>query len=158
MQSGIFDPQGGQGTCRPLAGVCVAMMILYEEGKWRPEDPIARYIPEFSELKVLAPSGTLEAPAHAPTIGELMTHSAGTTYGGLGGATAVDKLYVDARLTESASLGSSSLSLGRSRSRTIPGTGGLTATRWTSRGISSRSCPGNRYQISCGNGSSSRSG
>ena len=105
---------------KPITGV--AMMILYEEGKWRPEDPIARYIPEFSELKVLAPSGMLEAPAHAPTIGELMTHSAGFTYGGLGGATAVDKLYVDARLTESASLGEFVAKLGKIPLAYHPGT------------------------------------
>ena len=87
---------------KPITGV--AMMILFEEGKWRPEDPIARHVPEFSDLKVLGPTGNLEAPAHAPTMGELMTHTAGFTYGGLGGATPVDKLYVDARLTQSSSL------------------------------------------------------
>ena len=87
---------------KPITGV--AMMILFEEGKWRPEDPIARHVPEFSDLKVLGSSGNLEAPVHAPTMGELMSHTAGFTYGGLGGATPVDKLYVDARLTQSSSL------------------------------------------------------
>jgi CubicO group peptidase (beta-lactamase class C family) len=30
----------------------VAMMILYEEGKWLPSDPISKFIPEFAHLKV----------------------------------------------------------------------------------------------------------
>src|ERR1022692_1031971 len=36
---------------KPVTGV--AMMILYEQGKWSPSDPIASYIPEFAHLKVL---------------------------------------------------------------------------------------------------------
>lgn len=28
-----------------------AMMMLYEEGKWRLNDPVSRYIPEFADLK-----------------------------------------------------------------------------------------------------------
>src|SRR5271168_3569791 len=35
---------------KPITGV--AMMMLYEEGKWKPSDPISRYIPEFRDLKV----------------------------------------------------------------------------------------------------------
>ena len=80
---------------KPITGV--AMMMLYEEGKWRPEDPIAKHIPEFKDLKVLAGADSdgkpiYEAPKHAPTMGELMSHSAGFTYGFLG-STPVDKLY-----------------------------------------------------------------
>jgi CubicO group peptidase (beta-lactamase class C family) len=80
---------------KPIAGA--AMMMLYEEGKWKPSDPIAKYIPEFANLKVFAgtdPAGTmvLEAPKHAPTMGELMSHNAGFTYG-LFGNTPVDKMY-----------------------------------------------------------------
>lgn len=80
---------------KPVTGA--AMMMLYEEGKWRPSDPIAKHIPEFANLKVYAgvdASGKpiLEAPAHAPTMGELMSHTAGFTYG-LFGSTPVDKLY-----------------------------------------------------------------
>jgi len=69
---------------KPITGV--AMMILYEEGKWNPEDPLARFIPEFKDLKVFAGLDAqgkpiLEAPAHPPTVGELLTHTAGFTYG-----------------------------------------------------------------------------
>ena len=80
---------------KPITGV--AMMILYEEGKWKASDPIAKHIPELANLQVH--SGTdgagkaiLEAPAHAPTVGELMSHTAGFTYGFFG-STPVDKLY-----------------------------------------------------------------
>ncbi|HUQ88540.1 MAG TPA: serine hydrolase domain-containing protein [Vicinamibacterales bacterium] len=79
---------------KPIAGV--AMMMLYEEGKWKPSDPIAKHIPEFANLKVYAGEKdgqpVLEAPAHAPTMGELMSHSAGFTYG-LFGNTPVDQAY-----------------------------------------------------------------
>jgi CubicO group peptidase (beta-lactamase class C family) len=80
---------------KPITGV--AMMMLYEEGKWRINDPISRYIPEFKDLKVFAGMGPdgkpiLEAPKHAPTMGELMSHTAGFTYG-LFGASPVDKMY-----------------------------------------------------------------
>src|SRR5881398_541891 len=36
---------------KPLTGV--AMMILFEQGKWRLDDPVTRYVPEFKNLKVL---------------------------------------------------------------------------------------------------------
>ena len=79
---------------KPITGV--AMMMLYEEGKWKPSDPIAKHIPEFANLKVYAGDKDgqmiLEPPAHAPTMGELMSHSAGFTYG-LFGNTPVDQLY-----------------------------------------------------------------
>jgi CubicO group peptidase (beta-lactamase class C family) len=79
---------------KPITGV--AMMMLHEEGKWLPSDPIAKHIPEFANLKVYAGEKdgqmVLEAPAHPPTMGELMSHTAGFTYG-LFGSTPVDKLY-----------------------------------------------------------------
>ena len=80
---------------KPVAGV--ALMMLYEEGKWKPSDPIAKHIPEFSILKVYAGDKdgqpVYEAPAHPPTMGELMSHSAGFVYGVPFGNTPVDKLY-----------------------------------------------------------------
>jgi CubicO group peptidase (beta-lactamase class C family) len=84
---------------KPITGV--AMMMLYEEGKWKPSDPIARYIPEFRDLKVFSGvdkdgKPTLDKPGHAPTMGELMSHSAGFTYG-VFGSTPVDKMYQEAQ-------------------------------------------------------------
>ena len=68
---------------KPITGV--AMMMLYEEGKWRLNDPVERYIPEFADLKVYAgetPDGSmvLEDPDHPITMRELMTHTAGLGY------------------------------------------------------------------------------
>jgi CubicO group peptidase (beta-lactamase class C family) len=85
---------------KPITGI--AMMMLYEEGKWKPSDPIARYIPEFRDLKVYSGvdsdgKPTLDKPGHAPTMGELMSHSAGFTYG-VFGSTPVDKMYQEAQL------------------------------------------------------------
>jgi len=90
---------------KPITGV--AMMMLFEEGKWKPSDPIAKHIPEFANLKVFAGEkdgqSILEAPAHAPTMGELMSHTAGFTYGAFGN-TPVDKLYQAARPLDAPSL------------------------------------------------------
>jgi CubicO group peptidase (beta-lactamase class C family) len=91
---------------KPVTGV--AMMILYEEGKWLPSDPISKFIPEFAHLKVykgINADGTmiLADPDHAPTMRELMTHTAGFTYGFFGD-TPVDKMYRDASLLGSKNL------------------------------------------------------
>lgn len=87
----------------------VAMMLLYEEGKWKADDPIAMHAPEFADLMVYAGTDAdgepiLEPPAHAPTMGELMTHTAGLTYG-VFGSTPVDLMYREVDPMSSASLG-----------------------------------------------------
>jgi CubicO group peptidase (beta-lactamase class C family) len=91
---------------KPITGI--AMMMLYEEGKWKPSDPIARYIPEFRDLKVYSGvdkdgNPTFDKPGHAPTMGELMSHTAGFTYG-VFGATPVDKMYQEAQLLNAPTL------------------------------------------------------
>jgi CubicO group peptidase (beta-lactamase class C family) len=90
---------------KPVTGV--AMMILYEEGKWHPSDPISKYIPEFAYLKIfkgMDQSGKmiLEDPIHPPTMGELMTHTAGFTYGFFG-RSPVEKMYIDQQILQSRS-------------------------------------------------------
>ena len=72
----------------------VAMLELYEQGKWLPSDPISKYIPEFAHLKVFNGMDAdgkpiLVDPIHPPTMRELMTHTAGFTYG-IFGETPVD--------------------------------------------------------------------
>ena len=91
---------------KPVTGV--AMMILYEQGKWLPSDPISKYIPEFAHLKVyngVDADGKpiLVDPIHAPTMRELMSHTAGFTYGFFGN-TPVDKMYRDVQPLNSANL------------------------------------------------------
>jgi CubicO group peptidase (beta-lactamase class C family) len=82
---------------KPITGV--AMMLLFEEGKWQLEDPVAKYIPEFANLKVLAldehNNMSLKDPAHPVTMRELMSHSGGFTYGFFSN-TPVDKLQREA--------------------------------------------------------------
>jgi CubicO group peptidase (beta-lactamase class C family) len=91
---------------KPVTGV--AMMLLYEQGKWLPSDPIAKYIPEFAHLKVCkgvdsAGNMILEEPIHPPTMQELMTHTAGFVYGFFGN-TPVDKEYQKTGVMQSKSL------------------------------------------------------
>jgi len=76
----------------------VAMMILYEEGKWSPQDPLSKFIPQFTDLKVYkgvdaAGKMLVEEPAHPPTLRELMTMTAGFSYGVE--QTPADRLYRD---------------------------------------------------------------
>jgi CubicO group peptidase (beta-lactamase class C family) len=83
----------------------VAVMMLYEEGKFMLRDPIEKYIPAFRGAVVAvappkdAPAGTkfVTEKARRPIqIRDLLTHTAGLTYGtGL----AAD-LYKEAKLTD----------------------------------------------------------
>lgn len=62
----------------------VAAMILIEEGKLALHEPVARYIPTFARTHVAnrADSGRTTAPARrAITIFDLLTHTAGISYG-----------------------------------------------------------------------------
>ncbi|ODR09101.1 hypothetical protein BHQ15_07390 [Mycolicibacillus koreensis] len=62
-----------------------AAMRLVDAGRLALDDPITRWIPEFTRMSVLAdPTGPLEQvlPAHRPlTVEDLMTHRAGLAYG-----------------------------------------------------------------------------
>jgi len=87
---------------KPITGV--AMMLLFEEGKWQLNDPVSKHIPEFANLKVAKVnpqngSVTQVAPDHPMTMRELMSHSGGLTYG-VFGSTAVDKMYTDVNVLD----------------------------------------------------------
>lgn len=91
---------------KPVTGV--AMMILFEEGKWKLDDPVTNYVPEFKDLKVfkgLDEKGDpiLEPVARSATMRELMSHTAGFAYG-LVTDNPVDKAYRDSRLLGSKTL------------------------------------------------------
>ena len=59
---------------KPITGV--AMMMLWEQGKWTLDDTVAKHIPEFAGLKVATPNGDL--PQVKPmTMRQLMSHTAG---------------------------------------------------------------------------------
>jgi CubicO group peptidase (beta-lactamase class C family) len=89
---------------KPITGV--AMMMLYEEGKWRLDDPVARHIPEFAKLKVYTGknddgSPKLEDARRSMTMRELMTHTAGLGYV-LNPSGPVDKMIIDAHVLNTA--------------------------------------------------------
>jgi len=82
-----------------------AMMILYEEGKWRLEDPVSRHIPELAGLQVYTganPDGTFqtEAARRGPTMRELMTHTAGLGYT-LSSQHPVNRQFIQRRVLDS---------------------------------------------------------
>ncbi len=105
---------------KPLTGV--AMMILYEQGKWQLNDPVSKYVPEFANLKVftgLDKEGKpiLEDAKQPPTMAMLMTHTAGFGYG-LEYANYVD--YVDQQFQKLGVLKSSSLHEAVTKIASIP--------------------------------------
>ncbi len=60
----------------------VALMTLYDEGKFKLDDKVSDFIPEFAETKVYnAETKTLEPQATPMTIRHLLTHTSGLTYG-----------------------------------------------------------------------------
>jgi CubicO group peptidase (beta-lactamase class C family) len=80
--------------------IAVAMLLLYEEGKWQLDDHVTKFIPEFADLKVMRPDGTLVPLERPMTMRHLMSSSAGFAFGpGLGSTNvAVDALYAKADL------------------------------------------------------------
>jgi CubicO group peptidase (beta-lactamase class C family) len=62
----------------------IAALMLWEEGKLRLEDPIAKWLPEFSDMVVLKDAtGSVDETYPAPrdiTVEDLMTHRAGLAY------------------------------------------------------------------------------
>ena len=81
----------------------MAVMMLYEEGKLQITDPVERYLPEFANVRVAGPGGSLVAPQRPMTVQMLMTHSSGLTYG-VFGDTMVDRQYRDTSVRASPDL------------------------------------------------------
>jgi CubicO group peptidase (beta-lactamase class C family) len=79
---------------KPLTSV--AVMVLYEEGRFELDDPVSRFLPCFANQRV-AVGGDARQVETVPalrdiTIRDLLTHTSGLTYGFIG-KTAVDELY-----------------------------------------------------------------
>ena len=68
-----------------------AAMILVDEGQLLLDDPVAAYVPAFSNAVVHTPEGKVQA-CRAPTVRDLMRHTAGLTYGYFGNSP-VDIIY-----------------------------------------------------------------
>ncbi len=86
---GLADPLSGQEMAeKPIYRIysmtkpvisAIAMMFL-ERGRLNLFDPLAAYLPEFSEMEVLNPDGS-RAPAAPILVEHLLSHRAGLSYG-----------------------------------------------------------------------------
>ncbi|MCE2708558.1 MAG: serine hydrolase domain-containing protein [Bacteroidota bacterium] len=73
-----------QSMTKPI--VSVALMTLYEEGKFQLDDPVSTYLPEYANLQVVndptvgSSSGTHPAPSSI-TIRQVLSHTSGMSHG-----------------------------------------------------------------------------
>jgi CubicO group peptidase (beta-lactamase class C family) len=82
---------------KPLTSV--AVMMLYEEGRFQLDDPISMFLPAFRDMRVYT-GGSKALPqtvpaARAITFRDLLTHTSGLTYGFID-ETPVDAMYREA--------------------------------------------------------------
>lgn len=78
---------------KPITGV--ALLMLMEEGRIALDDPVAKFIPGFGNLRVQG----VGAPKRAVTVLDLLRHTAGFTYG-FHNRTPVDALYRQQKIGE----------------------------------------------------------
>lgn len=93
--AGFADREAGRSMTRdtiaqiysmtkPVTGV--ALMQLWEQGKFGLDDPLFRYLPEFDSIRVYAGndatgSPAYRAPARPISVRDVMRHTAGFAYG-----------------------------------------------------------------------------
>jgi len=80
--------------------VSVAAMMLWEEGRFLLNDPIAKYLPELADLKVAVQRGAeieLVPQARPITVQDLLRHTSGLTYE-FRGSGPVHKMYMAAKI------------------------------------------------------------
>jgi CubicO group peptidase (beta-lactamase class C family) len=80
--------------------VSVAVMVLMERGQLLLSDPVAKYLPEFSDVQVstvVDGNAVQQRPQSAPTVQDLLRHTAGLTYEILGNEP-IQRQYAQARL------------------------------------------------------------
>ena len=86
---------------KPITGV--ALMTFFDEGRFALDDPVSKFIPELKGLKVAVgeKDGELlvEEAGHEMTIRELVSHTAGLTYGFFS-QTPVDQRYRRANILD----------------------------------------------------------
>jgi len=104
----------------------VAVMMLYEEGRFALSDPVSDYLPEFKHLKVLdppwpqdktSPPGALVDAKRPITILQLLTHTSGLTYQW---NARVGKAYCDANVGSGLKQQEGTIGEGVKRLATIP--------------------------------------
>ena len=106
----------------------IAVMMLWEEGRFALTDPVARYLPALARVQVakLEPGATTtnlqtERPRRPITIQDLLRHTSGLTYGFFT-STPVDSLYQRANLLGADGLDAMVTKLGEIPLMTQPGT------------------------------------
>ena len=82
---------------KPVTGV--ALMQLWEAGKFRLDDPLAKYLPEYADMRVYAGKDAAGQPRYVPagrpiSVRDVLRHTAGFAYGA--GPTPVHDAYVAA--------------------------------------------------------------
>ena len=81
----------------------VGLMMLFEEGLFRLDDPVSKYLPEFGKMQVWSDGNNLRWKVRGPlrpvSCHDLLTHRSGLTYGFLH-AHPVDRLYRHAKIAE----------------------------------------------------------
>lgn len=83
-----------------------AVMILWEEGKFRLDDKISDYIPEFKDARILEAFNasdstyTTTAAENQITIRDLLTHTSGIGYGVIDVDERFKKIYAKAGITD----------------------------------------------------------
>jgi CubicO group peptidase (beta-lactamase class C family) len=82
--------------------VSVVTMMLAEEGQLQLADPVSKYLPGFTDMKVLATdkdgNATTEPAKRAITIQDLLRHTAGYDYGEATTIPEIKKSYAEAGL------------------------------------------------------------
>lgn len=64
---------------KPVTGV--ALMQLWEQGKFGLDDPLSRYLPEFADMKVSDGKGGVRPAARPILVRDILRHTAGFSYG-----------------------------------------------------------------------------
>ncbi len=107
----------------------VAAMILHEQGSFKLDDPVSKFIPDLGGLSVLVEnedgggktSGKKVPAERDMTIRDLMRHTSGLTYGFFGDST-VDKMYAQAGVIHTKNLAELAKTLGELPLKHQPGT------------------------------------
>jgi len=130
---GMADNQSGRTMKRDdifriasqtKAVTATGVMILWEEGKFRLDDPISMYIPEFKNPQVLKDFNPRDSSyTTVPAVGEitirqLLNHTSGLGYGLIGGDERIRKIYqkagiVDAFCSEDITIGDNTRKLAK---------------------------------------------
>jgi CubicO group peptidase (beta-lactamase class C family) len=106
---GSQDPKTGQAMAldslfriysmtKPI--VSVAVMMLAERGQVLLGDPVAKYLPEFTDVQLVSHirgHARLDRPRTPPTVQDLLRHTAGLTYEILG-TEPIQRMYAEADL------------------------------------------------------------